>query len=109
MMVYLSHAVNSPLSDVKARRVEGPYLANGTLRDLSALTAGMITIYSSNTEPDDTFVKVYTYGHWFYIRASDSDSKITFSLLIRLLTLMGGMSTSQAQQGPILTLPVAAA
>lgn len=42
-------------------------------------------------------------GHWFYIDAADSDSKLAFNVLITLFSLQTGVR--QASQ-PLLTLPV---
>ncbi|HHF7344543.1 TPA: hypothetical protein ACPSKB_000949 [Legionella feeleii] len=105
IMLFLSHAVQVPEEDVKANLVKITKDTQGRCFDWKPLLQGVMRIYSSNKEPLDAFVKTRYNGHWFFIRASDHNSKITFALLVRLTALTSGLDgTSQA--APVLTLPV---
>jgi hypothetical protein len=108
IMSYLSHAVQLPESDNKITQAlivqeDGKTVAWDKLMD------GVMTIYTSESEPKNAFVQSYVHGHWFYIKNTDVTSKATFSFVMRLITLTGGLSSSQGQQpGPALTLSVGA-
>ena len=109
IMSFLSHAVDIPEADIKANITQHVLDKNGQPFDWSPLMKGVMEIYSSDSEPKDAFVKTYVHGHWFYIKESDTNSKSTFSLVIRLITLVGGVSSqTNQQQAPTLTLPVGA-
>ena len=51
-------------------------------------------------------VKTFYRGHWFYIKSADIDSKITFTFLQRLMTLIAGSQGITPQSAPVLTIPV---
>lgn len=104
MMTYLSYAVQIPPSDIERHKVYEYYTPDGQLFDWSPLMNGLMNIYSSDTEPYNVFVKTYEHNHWFYIKNSDLDSKATFTLLVRLITLTAGKELAGGA-GPALTLP----
>lgn len=104
MMIYLSHSVQVPQSDIDAGDVPVYVGADGQPFDWSPLMNGLMTVYSSNTEPTDAFVKVYAHNHWFYIKESDTDSKLTMSFLNELLTLTAGQGNT-GSGGPVITIP----
>jgi len=107
IMSYLSHAIQIPESDVNI--TQHIVDKNGKPIDWNRLMQGLMVIYSSDSEPEHAFVKTYVHGHWFYIQESDIASKSTFSLITRLIRLMGGLSSESNQQlAPTLTLPVGA-
>ena len=108
IMSFLSHAVEIPQEDRAKDLTQKILDSNGEYVDLQPLMNNLMTIYSSQLEPNNAFIKVYVKGHWFYIRASDIKSKATFTLLMRLMTIVSGTNLTQNQQGPILTLPVGA-
>jgi hypothetical protein len=105
IMTYLSHAVEIPESDIKAGTVTRVREDNGRIYDWNQLLHGVMTIHSSDRFPDNAFVRTRFKGHWFYITNDDIDSKITFSLLVRLEFLTKGQN-SEGQAAPILTIPV---
>lgn len=106
MMTYLSYSVQVPESD--RNEVYQYRNADGSPFDWDPLMRGLMTIYSSDSEPQDAFVKVYEHRHWFYIKRSDVDSKATFSLLMRLMTLTAGNQLTGAGAAPVLTIPAIA-
>jgi len=107
IMRALSFSVRIPPEDIQAGYVDQLRYPDGRLFNWQLLEKGMMTIYSSNSEPYDTFVKTYVHQHWFYIKNSDVDSKITLAFLQRLMTLVaGGSAEANADGGPILTIPV---
>lgn len=101
MLAFLSHAVEFPQSDVQSHFV--PKELN-----TAPLMNGLMRIQTSNTEPHNTFVKTFVNHHWFYISDSDMNSKVTFTLLVRLMTLVSGYQTHDDQQAPVITVPVGA-
>lgn len=103
IMTYLSYGIDIPSSD--ATDVYHYYQDDGRPFDWTPLMRGIISIHSSNAEPSNVFAKTMTHGHWFYILNSDVDSKATFVLLTRLITLTAGKQLGGNSQGPILTLP----
>lgn len=105
IMTFLSYGVQIPESDVRAKYVYTYYNPDGTRFDWTPLTQGLLKVYSSQREPVDTFIKVFVHNHWFYIKNNDLDSKSTFTLLTRLITLTAGSELGKAQSGPLLTLP----
>ncbi len=105
---FLSYAVQIPASDYEKGYVFELKNPDGTPYDLKELFNNLFTVYSSDEEPEDTYVKVYLHHHWFYIKNSDIHSKITFTFLQRLMTLIAGSQGTPAQSAPILTIPVGA-
>jgi len=105
MMIFLSYGVQIPESDIEKHYVYTYYNADGTPYDWAPLTKGLLTVYSSDTEPKDVFVKTMSHGHWFYIENSDLDSKATFLLLVRLIALSSAALDKLGGAGPLLTLP----
>jgi hypothetical protein len=107
IMSYLAHAVQIPAQDIELRLTQQVLNKNGDYVDFRPLMANLMTIYSSDTEPKNVFVKSYVKGHWFYIKASDIYSKATFNLLLRLMIIIGGLNNYQnGGSGPLLTVPV---
>lgn len=105
IMVFLSHAVQVPPEDIKAHRVSVPVDANGRVFNWAPLMNGVMTIYSSDSEPQNAFVKTKIHNHWFYISNSDQRSKVTFTLVVRLMTIMTGGNQLKSQ-APVVTIPV---
>lgn len=107
ILTFLSHTVQIPASDIKAGFTQHILDKNGNPINWTPIMKGLMTIYSSDQEPEDAFVKVQVHGHWFYIKNTDIDSKTTFSLIMRLISLSGGLEVSGGQQsGPTLSLPI---
>lgn len=103
IMTYLSYGVDIPASD--QQYIYHHYEANGCPFDWSTLLNGIIAIRTCDMEPQNVFVKTFVHGHWFYISNTDTDSKATFVLLTRLITLTAGKQLGGGSQGPVLTLP----
>lgn len=105
---FLSYGIQVPDSDYEkgyAYELKNP---DGTRFDLSELYHNLFTVYSSDDEPDDAYVKIYMHHHWFYIKNNDVHTKLTFTFLQRLMTLIAGSQGSTTQQAPVLTIPVGA-
>lgn len=64
-----------------------------------------ITIRSSETRPDNATVRIRFRDHWFYIDATDTQSKRAF-LFLRTFIGMRLADTGAAQKAPIITVPV---
>lgn len=106
MMTYLSFGVQIPEADIRCHYVYEYRNPDGSLFDWTPLMKDLMHVCSSDVEPMDAFVKVYLHHHWFYIQNNDLDSKATFTLLARLMSLAAGKeTTSNNTGGPLLTLP----
>lgn len=104
IMSFLSHGVKVPEEDIKSHRTMEIIYPDGHKYDWDPMMRGIMTIHSSDDEPTkDVLVKTFVNHHWFYIKASDQNSKMTFSLLIQLITLG---TVTPTPSGPALTLPV---
>lgn len=102
MLAFLSHSVDIPVQDIQSHLAPKRF-------DTAPIMRGLMHIYSSNSKPTNTFVRVYVNHHWFYISNSDITSKETFTILIRLMTLIAGYDDQSNQQlAPVITVPVGA-
>jgi len=64
----------------------------------------LITIRSSEKRPDDATVRIRFHDRWFYIEASDTQSKRAFGFL-RTFIGMRLAKEGVAQQAPVITIP----
>ena len=93
IMLYASKSVQVPQEDVDA----------GLTTDESSAMGDLLTILHSKERPQNAAVAVEFKNHWFYIRADDLKSKLTFSRLNALFAVTAG--TVPGSQ-PVLTIPV---
>ena len=105
---FLSWGVNVPSEHIKAGYALELQYPDGRVFDTTRLMNHLFKIYSTQTEPSDTeaYVKTNYRNYWFYIKNSDIDSKITFTFLQRLMTLIAGTQGSVPNNAPVLTIPV---
>lgn len=104
ILTFLSHGVQVPYADIQAHVTIEKRYTNNTVYNWDPVMNGVITIYSSDFEPkEDVMVKTYVNNHWFYIKASDVQSKTTLYLIIKLIELVSVLPPQY--QGPSLTLP----
>ena len=100
---YLGQGVDVPDNDIRAGRVSIPVISEGEYRDWQEIIHKLITIKSSNSRPNNSYISIKYRGHWFYIDDSDLESKRTFLLLLQLYTLQ---SIQEKIKPPLLTLPL---
>lgn len=100
----LSYSVEIPPEDITAGYIRVLLCPNGQPFNWDPLMHGIMKIYSSDRVPADAFVKVMVHDHWFYILNSDVESKLTFSLIERLLAMTSGQDV-QGAIGPVVTIP----
>jgi hypothetical protein len=93
IMLYASKSVQVPREDVDA----------GLTTDESSAMDDLLTILHSKERPRNAAVAVEFKNHWFYIRADDLKSKLTFNRLNALFAVTAG--TVPGSQ-PVLTIPV---
>jgi hypothetical protein len=62
----------------------------------------LVRVYSSSHRPDDAFVTVPYYKHWFWIDDKDLPSKQMFSFLMFVFTLV---ETGGKEGAPVVTVP----
>ncbi len=103
---FLSHSVRVPKSDIEANFVTQEKDFSGKDYDYNKALEDIMTIYSSDKEPGLVYVKTYMNNHWFYIKKSDANSKYTFDMLLKLMTLaLGYAGTNTVQTAPVITIP----
>lgn len=103
---FLSHSVRVPASDIQASFVSQEKNASGKTDGYDKALKDIMTIYSSDTEPSNVYVKTFMHNHWFYIKMSDTNSKYTFDMLLKLMTLaLGYAGTNTVQTAPVITIP----
>lgn len=105
-LLFLSHAVEVPESDLKKGVVIQNKYPDGRPYNWGNLMNGLLKVHCSEARPmSSAFVKVYYRGHWFYISDADADSKITFTILSQLVAIAAGANTGESN-APVFTLPV---
>jgi hypothetical protein len=101
----LSHGVDVPPEHLNGGIVTPTIEPDGTVFDWQQVTAGLFTIHYARQycRPKQAYVAVKYRDYWFSIDDRDSDSKITFSLMLTMthVNLLG-----VRKGGPALTLPV---
>ena len=103
ILYYLSHSVDTPLTDKKLGWVTIVKDGDGGVFDWSQVTGDLLQINSSAEKPDNKSVSINYRDHWFYIKDDDLGSKSTFSLLAQIFALQEGRVEVNE---PVLTLPV---
>lgn len=105
-MLFLSHAVDVPQSELKAGIVVNNKYPDGRSFSWGPLMNDLLKVHCSEDRPmSSSFVKVYYRGHWFYISDADVSSKVTFTILSQLVSIASGQNTGQSY-APIFTIPV---
>ena len=93
ILQFASAYIAAPVADI-----EKGYVRN---RDLGS--HALLTVNSSEAEPADAWLKVEYAGVWFYVPATDLDSRSSFALLNALFSsVVGDVPGAE----PVLTLPV---
>ena len=83
--------------------VPAPDVESGLARNRSLADSRFLTVLSSPTEPSSAWLKVRYQGTWFYIPATDLDSRESFTLLNAFFSSVVGEVPGAK---PLLTLPV---
>ncbi len=66
-----------------------------------------IAIQSSEIRPDDATVQIFFRDRWFYIDATDTQSKRAFAFLRIFIGMrLADADAGAAQRAPVLTVPV---
>jgi hypothetical protein len=104
-MYFVSHGVDIPPEHRATGLARTTLTASGDAFDWRQVTDGLFLVRWSkgDSPPAAAHVAVSYQGYWFYIDATDHDTKATFSLLMELSRL-----DLQAKPGdrPLLTLPL---
>ena len=95
IMSDLSWRVDVPTAHVEAGRTLSS-AGTGTVFD-----EPIFHVRNSESKPDETYVRVFERGVWFYVDDSDLISKRTFALLQILLSLT---ESADAARGPVVTI-----
>jgi hypothetical protein len=86
---FLANGVEPPADDLQAGVLQRRRLNGGAFDGGGEL----FRIRTSSQRPQDATVKVRYRDQWFYIAATDPDTRTTFALLSMMLTLQSGDST----------------
>ena len=105
IMSFLAHGVQVPIKEELKGYFPVARYPDGRPFNWSILLNSLFHVYYSDLKPDNAFVSVKLHGHWFYILRNDLQSKASFLLVNRLITLAAGQS-NLGSQGPALTIPV---
>ena len=103
VLFYLSQGVEAPEQDVKEGKVTRTLKKSGEVFDWKEVTGDLLRVRSKSNRPDNTTLRVFYRGTWFFIKDSDLKSKSTFSLLSQIFSLQAGKIKDTT---PLLTLPV---
>ena len=103
VLFYLSQGVEAPEQDVKEGKVTRTLKKSGEVFDWKEVTGDLLRVRSKSNRPDNTTLRVFYRGTWFFIQDSDLKSKSTFSLLSQIFSLQAGKIKDTT---PLLTLPV---
>jgi hypothetical protein len=87
----------------KSVHVPKEHLATGLVPRKDVVQDGMLSIKSSDVEPNKTAVKALYKGTWFYIAENDLTSKLTLMRLNIMFAAAGGTIPGAS---PVLTIPV---
>jgi hypothetical protein len=104
-MYFVSHGVEIPPEHRASGLARMSIMPSGEVFDWQQVTSGLFRVRWSKDKapPADAHVAVYYRGYWFYIDATDHDTKATFSLLMELSRL--DLQTKTGDR-PLLTLPL---
>jgi hypothetical protein len=104
-MYFLSHGVEIPAEHAAARLAPMTVDENGQPFEWSRVTEGLFQVRSAagDAPPVNAHVAIAYQSRWFYIDATDHDTKATFSLLMELSRLE--LQPREVDR-PLLTLPL---
>jgi len=104
-LYYVSHGVEVPSEHLASGVAPVTRDPTGQPFDWTVVTSALFRVASvrSDDRPGNAHVAVPYKGHWFYIDATDHDTKATFSLLMELSRLE---LTGKGGPAPVLTLPI---
>ena len=102
-MFFLGHGAEIPVTLLDDGRVHVAVDSDGARVDWSSVTSDLMSIRSASARPKDAFVAARYRGYWYYIDASDIDSRETLAMLNTVMVLKAG---GKPGVGPTLTLPV---
>jgi hypothetical protein len=106
ILMFLSHGVQVPQKDKEDHLSTELVQKNNTFYNWNPVMKDIITIYSSDYNPElseNILAQTYVDHHWFYIKASDLQSKETFLLTLKLIDLVAAIPAET--RAPGLTLP----
>lgn len=104
-LFYISYGVEIPPEHIESRVVKPTLGPDGTPFDWQQMTNGLFTVHSAKQfcRPPCAYIAIRYRDRWYYIDDRDTDSKITFALMMTMtrVNLLGSR-----KGGPALTLPV---
>ncbi len=106
VLFFVAQGVEVPPAHRAAGIVRVTADQGGSEFDWQRVLQGLLKVKSASGDepPPGAYVAVPYKGHWFYVDATDHDSKSTFSFLLSVSRMELTSRTPAA--GPVLTLPV---
>jgi hypothetical protein len=102
-MVFLSKGVHIPEEHARGGIAPNTPGADGCPYDWTRVTAGLFQVRSQKHRPKAAEVSVKYRGYWFWIDASDVNSRAVLAIVELLFALQ---ESEREQLGPVLTLPL---
>src|SRR5262249_49449034 len=104
VLYFVSHGVDIPPEHVVKGLVTVTVGPDGEVFDWQRVVGGLFRVNwaCSKKRPEGAAVAIQYAGYWFWIDATDQESKATFSLLLQLSRLDVAGKTA----GPLLTIPI---
>jgi hypothetical protein len=105
VLYYISHGVDIPPDHQSKGLVRMTREPSGREFDWTKVMSGLFRVRSATGKerPPNSHVAVRYAGRWYYVEATDHESKSTFSLILELSRLE---MTQKPSSGPMLTLSV---
>jgi len=107
VLFFVAQGVEVPPAHRAAGIVRVTTDQDGVEFDWQRVLQGLLTVKwaSGDEPPPNAYVAIPYKGYWFYVDATDHDSKSTFSFLLGV-SRMELTNRTPAAAGPVLTLPV---
>jgi hypothetical protein len=100
IIIELSAQIEVPAEQAAEGRT---YATSPRIGDGKDQVAPLIRIHSSKAKPADSFVAMNYRDHWYWIDDRDRQSKVVFSFLMILFSLV---ETGAPPQAPTITVPI---
>lgn len=100
IIIELSAQIDVPAEQAAEGRT---YATSPTIGEGESQAPPLVRIHSSKEKPPDSFVTMKYRDYWFWIDDRDRQSKVTFSFLMILFSLV---ETGAPPQAPAITVPI---
>ena len=102
-LFYLGNSIQIPDEVMRDGSAHTLRTAEGEPYDWGPLYSGLVAIRSAGSRPRSSYLSVRYGDHWYYVEASDVETREVLTMVKMVFTLQAGGVPSS---GPLLTLPV---